>query len=75
MSEGEGVPTEAEKSEWLRWLVEDSLMLSSEEKGALLGKLNQLKERDQLQLLEILLDERRALDRLRRKAFESEERR
>jgi len=72
MSESDGMPTEAERREWLRWLVEDSLVLSSEEKLALLGKLDRLRESDQHQLLEILLDERRMLDRLRRRAFESE---
>ncbi len=42
MSEGDGMPTEAERSEWLHWLVEDSLMLSGEKKLALLGKLDHL---------------------------------
>jgi hypothetical protein len=67
------MPTEDERREWLHWLVEDSLVLSSEEKLALLGKLDHLRESDQYQLLEILLDERRMLDRLRRRAFEREE--
>jgi hypothetical protein len=69
----DGMPTEDERREWLYWLVEDSLVLSSEEKLALLGKLDHLRESDQYQLLEILLDERRMLDRLRRRAFEREE--
>jgi len=73
VSEGNGLPTETERREWLHWLVEDSLVLSSEEKLALLGKLDQLSKGDQHQLLEILLDERRMLDRLRRRAFEREE--
>ena len=73
MSEGDGLPTETERREWLHWLVEDSLVLSSEEKLALLGKLDDLSQDDQHQLLEILLDERRILDRLRRRAFEREE--
>jgi len=73
VSEGDGMPTETERREWLHWLVEDSLVLSSEEKLALLGKLDDLSQDDQHQLLEILLDERRILDRLRRRAFEREE--
>jgi hypothetical protein len=61
--------SEAEKREWLRWLVEDSLVLSSEEKMALLGKLDHLSESNQHQLLEILLDERRMLDQLRHRVL------
>jgi hypothetical protein len=73
MNEAEGMVSEAERREWLRWLAEDSLVLSSVEKLALLEKPDHLRESDQAQLLEILLDERRVLDRLRRRAFESEE--
>ena len=72
MNEVEDAVTEAERREWLRWLVEDSLVLGSEGKVALLRKLDHLSKSDQCRLLEILLDERRVLDRLRRRAFESE---
>ncbi|MGH9428390.1 MAG: hypothetical protein ACRD2L_19055 [Terriglobia bacterium] len=73
MNEVEETVSEAERQEWLRWLVEDSLVLGSEEKVALLGKLEHLSEDDQRQLLEILLDEQRMLDRLRHRAFDGEE--
>lgn len=75
MNEADGKPTEIEKQERLCWLVEDSLLLSSAEKLALLDGLNGLRDARQCQLLEILLDEKRVLEHLRRKAFESEARR
>jgi hypothetical protein len=65
MNAAHGRPTEAEKLEWLRWLVEDSLLLSSDEKRALLDKLNELKAEQQRRLFEILLNEKRLLDRAR----------
>jgi hypothetical protein len=50
-------------------LVEDSLMLSSEEKLALLEKLSGLKAEERDRLLKIMLDEKRLLDRARCRAI------
>lgn len=72
MNEADGKPTETEKHEWLRWLIEDLLLLSSAEKLALLDVLNSLSATKQCQLLEILLYERRILDRLNYRILESE---
>lgn len=72
MNAGDGRQIEEEKKEGLRWLIEDSLLLSCDEKLALLDKLNEMKAGEQSLLFEILLDEKRIPNLARRRALESE---
>jgi hypothetical protein len=58
----------ASQAEWLRWLIEDSLLLTAREKQRLLQELahGAYSEQEQAQLRAVLLEEVQMRDRIRK---------